>query len=64
MDDVKQLLEKYNIEKYLWGIGLPSDSYNRNVIEHEWMVDFVIAVESEKLVHIKKNPLEEWKSRG
>lgn len=36
----------------------------RNVTEHEWMVDFVITVESEKLVHIKKNPLEEWKSRG
>lgn len=53
-NDVSRLLEQYTIERYFWGIGLPDDQYTRNVTKHEWMVDFVVTVESEELIHVRK----------
>lgn len=53
-DDVNEVLRPYNVENIKWGIGMPDSKYSKNVEKYEYMVDFLVTVEEEGNVIIKK----------
>ena len=55
-NDIDKLLDKYTVKKILYGIGFPSNKWNKQVALNSSLVDFIIGVSLDKNIEFLYNP--------